>query len=251
MAILWNLPGYGPIMMAQPMRIHYREYLPRRAVLDTATSVWRTNDGEVKAVQQPPYAVYDTASLIPAFEKYFFYLQPAIETWIFDRIRHDEIASLTYNEVMRLRRMKPQGTPNLLDLAVRLQCISIVSQGYGTVWSNNIPGIQEYDYRKLGKSGYEAYDRDSCNRPLPGAINHQMDVAALKYLKKLEKHCVKELSASIFKPKVKPWYELFLAFFVLFWNLEYIHHGAERYIMSKNGTVSLMCIHKTNPKQRC
>jgi hypothetical protein len=66
-----------------------------------------------------------------------------------------------------------------------------------------------------------------------------MDVAAVKYLRKLEKLFVKELATLIFKPRIKPWYELFLAFYVIFWNLEYIHHGAQDYIKSKNGTVSL------------
>ena len=120
---------------------------------------------------------------------------------------------------------------------MRLQCLSVVSQGYGTVWSDNVPGIQAYDYRRLGRSDYEAYDRDSCDRPLPGAITHQMDVAAVKYLRKLEKLFVKELAALIFKPRIKPWYELFLAFYVIFWNLEYINQGAKGYMKSKNGTV--------------
>jgi hypothetical protein len=48
---------------------------------------------------------------------------------------------------------------------------------------------------------------------------------------------VKELAALIFKPRIKPWYELFLAFYVVFWNLEYINQGAKGYIKSKNGTV--------------
>jgi hypothetical protein len=90
----------------------------------------------------------------------------------------------------------------------------------------------------LGSSDYEAYDRKAYDRPLPGAITHQMDVAAVKYLRKLEKLFVKELTTLIFKPKIKPWYELFLAFYVIFWNLKYIHHGAHDYIKSKNGTVS-------------
>ncbi|KAF1963007.1 hypothetical protein CC80DRAFT_434389, partial [Byssothecium circinans] len=236
MEIIWNLPGYGPVSTSQPMRITFRQYAPQRPFLDTTTNMWSNTDGQIKVVEQPPYAVYDTASLIPIFERYFSHLQPAIEAWIFDRVQHDEIALLTYNEVMRLRRQQPPGQRSLLDLVMRIQCLSVVSQGYGTVWSNNIPGIQTVDFASLGRSVYEAYDRNSRDRPLPGAINHQMDVAALKYLKKLERQCVKELSAMMFKSKIKPWYELFLALYVLFWNMEYIHRGANKYIMSKNGT---------------
>lgn len=234
MEILWNLPGYGPIPHSQPLHVTYRSYSPRRGSLDVATSVWSNKEGEVKAVEQPALAIYDTANLVPAFERYFSSLQPAIEEWIFARIQQDEIASLTYTEVLRMRNTKGSSA---LDLAMRLQCLSVVSQGYGSVW-NNIPGIRQYDYRSLGSSDYEAYDRKAYDRPLPGAITHQMDVAAVKYLRKLEKALVKELTTLIFKPKIKPWYELFLAFYVIFWNLEYIHHGAHDYIKSKNGTVS-------------
>ncbi|KAI0615534.1 GAL4 multi-domain protein [Pyrenophora tritici-repentis] len=234
MEIIWNLPGYGPIPNAQPLRIAFRPYSPKRGSLDVATSVWSNRDGQVPSVEQPAYAIYDTANLVLAFERYFSSLQPAIEEWIFARIRQDEVAYHTYQEVVRMRRVTGS---RALDLAMRLQCLSVVSQGYGSVFSNNIPGIREYDYRRLGRSDYEAYDRKSCDRPLPGAINHQMDVAAVKYLRKLEKLFVKELAALIFKPKIKPWYELFLAFYVIFWNLEYIHHGAQDYIKSKNGTL--------------
>ncbi|KAF1852076.1 uncharacterized protein K460DRAFT_271932 [Cucurbitaria berberidis CBS 394.84] len=234
MEIVWNLPGYGLIPNAQPMRITFRPYSPRRGSLDVAASVWSNTQGEVRQLEQPAYAIYDTANLVPAFESYFSRLQPAIEEWIFTRIRQDEVAYMTYQEVVRMRSTKGS---KALDLAMRLQCLSVVSQGYGSVWSNNIPGIREYDYRNLGRSEYEAYDRNSRDRPLPGAMTHQMDVAAVKYLGKLEKAFVKELAALIFKPKIKPWYELFLAFYVIFWNLEYIHHGAQDYIKSKNGTL--------------
>jgi hypothetical protein len=237
MEIMWNLPGYGPIPNAQPIRVAFRPYSPRRGSLDVAASVWTNKDGEVKTIEQPAYAIYDTANLVTAFETYFSSLQPAIEAWIFTRITQDEVAHLTYTEVLRMRTTHGS---RALDLAMRLQCLSVVSQGYGSVWSPNIPGIREYDYRRLGSSDYEAYDRKTYDRPLPGAITHQMDVAAVKYLRKLEKEFVKELAALIFKPKIKPWYELFLAFYVIFWNLEYIHHGANDYIKSKNGTVSAL-----------
>lgn len=235
MEIIWNLPGYGPIPNAQPLRIAFRPYSPKRGPLDVATSVWSNREGQVPTVEQPAYAVYDTANLVVAVERYFSSLQPAIEEWIFARISRDEIAYSTYQEVIRMRQVTGS---KALDLAMRLQCLSVVSQGYGSVFSPNIPGIREYDYSRLGHSDYEAYDRGSCDRPLPGAITHQMDVAAVKYLRKLEKLFVKELAALIFKPKIKPWYELFLTFYVIFWNLEYIHHGAQDYIKSKNGTVS-------------
>jgi hypothetical protein len=235
MEIIWNLPGSGPIPNAQPMRVTFRPYSPQRGSLDVATSVWTNKAGQVNAVEQPAYAIYDTANLVLAFECYFSSLQSSIEDWIFARTQQDEITTLTYTEVLRMRGSNGS---KVLDLAMRLQCLSVVSQGYGSVWSDNIPGIRGYNYRSLGSSDYEAYDRKRSDRPLPGAITHQMDVAALKCLWKLEKFFVKELATLIFKPKIKPWYELFLAFYVIFWNLEYIRHSANNYIKSNEGTTS-------------
>lgn len=239
MEISWNLPMYGPISHnAPPMCITFREYYPNRQLLDTTVSMWTNDEGAVKVVEQPAYAIYDTASFISTFERYFSSMQPSIEAWIFHRVQDDEIALLTYREVVRVRSMKPNGPNNLLDLVMRIQCLSVVSQGYGTIVTQNIPGVREYDYRKMGRSTYEAYDRNSRDRPLTNAINHQMDVAALKYLKKLEGLCLKELKKQMFKSGTKPWYEVFLALYVLFWNMAYIHHGAKKYIVAKNGTVS-------------
>jgi len=230
---MWNLPGSGLIPNSYPLSVNASRYFVKEH--DATASVWSTSNGQINSVEQPAYAVVDTARLILVLERYFLDGQIPIEQWLFQRIQHDDIASRTYEEVLRLRQ-KGKGS-DLLHLVMQIQCLSIVSQGYGTV-HNNIPGIREVDHRRLGSSKYEAYNRNSCDRPLPTGMSNQIDVALLKGLKKLEKACVKEISKQVFKPKIKPWYELFLAFFVLFYNLDYIHHGAEKYIMSKTGTVS-------------
>jgi hypothetical protein len=232
---MYNLPGMGPIPGANPMPFGVRLYHPKRPFLDTTKSVWRNTEGCVVETEQPAYAIKDTANLLLFVERYFSGLQPNIEGYIFELIRHDPIASLTYGEVMRQRQKGSQ----LLDQVMLLQCLSIVSQGYGTVSSTNVPGIKEYDFAKMGRSTYEAYDRNSRDRPLPAAINHQMDVALLKCKKRLEKALLKCLAHEMLRPKIKPWYEIFLALFVLSWNMEYIRRGAEKYILSKNGTVCI------------
>lgn len=249
MEIGWYLPGFGPVSTAEPLRIKYCEYYPEGASFTSTHSEWSNTDGQLMRVEQPPYAAHDTASLQEDVETYFVFYLRAIEQWIFDRNNYDEIARLTYKEACRLRGRNGPAS-RLIDLALQIQCISVVSQGYGTVWSTNVPGIKQYDFRAMGRSVYEAYDRNSCDRPLPGAINHQMDVAFVKFLKRLEAKCQKTISDIFFKKKepILPWYELFLAKFVLTWNLEYIHAGAQGYIRSKSGTVSKPSI---NQYERC
>jgi hypothetical protein len=65
-----------------------------------------------------------------------------------------------------------------------------------------------------------------------------MDVAFVKFLRRLKENIFKVLAKKIFKAGLKLWYELFVALFVLLWNLEYIHSGAEHYIKAKRGPVS-------------
>ncbi|KAF2005267.1 hypothetical protein P154DRAFT_560177 [Amniculicola lignicola CBS 123094] len=233
MDIMWNLPGHGPISRGNPIRIIYRKYYPEAADIDTTVSVW-TSTGGRQEVKQAPYAAYDTKRLQADVEMFFKENSGPIEGYVMQRIRENELAHLTYQEIWRLRQ-KPNGGA-LLDLAIKLQCLSVMSQGYGTVWSKDIPGIHEYDFAKAGISGYDAYDRGSRDQPLPAAITHQIDVVILKFLKKLEKECEAALANRIFNTKIKPWYELFLALFILLFNIGYIERGAEKYMMSKRNT---------------
>ncbi|ORY00359.1 hypothetical protein BCR34DRAFT_112691 [Clohesyomyces aquaticus] len=234
MDISWNLPGFGHMRSRAPLRVEFREYVSdgQLANLDPTAQYWQNTAGQVNRISQPPYAIVETDRLAERVGEWFLANQPAIEAWILDRVKDDELSLLTYREVMRNR----PGS-DLLKTALKLQCLSIVSQGYGSVWSSNIAGIKEYDYPKLGRSEYEAYDRPGPDRPLPAAIAHQIDVAVLNCLKKLEKQCAKQLMRFIFQSGRKDWYQLFLTFFVLLWNLEYIHGSAESYIMSKSGTM--------------
>jgi hypothetical protein len=241
MEIIWNLPGFGPISTNQPLQIKFREYHPEATSIESTESQWQTTEGVFVKLETPPYAVHDTAALQEDVEAYFLYTLPSVEHWIFGRNRHDEIAWLTYSEAVRMRGRPGMGS-ELLQLALQLQYLSVVSQGYGSVWTNDIPGIKQYDFKAMGHSPYEAYDRNTSDRPLPVAINHQMDVAFVKFLRRLEEKTFKILAKKIFKTGLKPWYELFLALFVLLWNLEYIHSGAEHYIKAKRGTVSAPCV---------
>jgi len=227
------------------MGLKIRKHLTDK--FDTTKSVWKNSEGEVKQIEQPPYAIIDTASLVAFLESYFLSLQAEIEnSWLFARIQHDEIAYLTFLEAIRLRNNGSKA----LRIALMISCLSIVSQGYGTAQSNDVPGIREVDYKRMGHSEYEAYNRDSCERPLPPSITHAIDVGLLKALKKLEKELIKVLTDMIFKPKIKPWYELFLTFFVIFWNLDYIRQGATSYNNAKHGTVSTSYMMKIRKRKR-
>lgn len=236
MPTVWNLPRFGPFTRT-PLRIRVREYEPEDNTINSTESQWKNTNGELVRVRQHPYAVYDTGQLPNDVSAWLSESLPDFYQWLLARSRHDKITELTYREAMRLE--SNSGPGQLLNCALQIQYYSVISQGYCSVSSDDIPGIKEYDFSRMGHSTYEAYDRNAYDKPVPTAINHQMDVAAVKLLERYEETCKKLLKHHLFQPGSKvPWYYLFLTFFVLICNLEYIHSSAESYIASKRGTVS-------------
>ncbi|KAL1624670.1 hypothetical protein SLS56_007733 [Neofusicoccum ribis] len=53
-----------------------------------------------------------------------------------------------------------------------------------------------------------------------------------------EKKLVKELKQAMFKSKPKPWYEIFLAYFVIMWHLKFIHGEAVGFMNCREQTDS-------------
>ncbi|OCK75544.1 hypothetical protein K432DRAFT_465531 [Lepidopterella palustris CBS 459.81] len=232
MDVRWNLPGSTPIRRST-IPVQFRSYRPETSDdCDSTTYRWQVN-GVEKMIELPPYAVYDTGALLDDVERFVIESQPEVEAWILEKWEPDSLAFLTFKEAMRYRS---QLGSNIIALALQIQCGAIMSQGYGSVMEAHIPGLFDVDYRTFGHCGYEAYDR-ARDRPLPQAMGHQFDVAILKYINRLQKALLKDLRKKIFQPGIKPWYELFLTFFILLSNLEYIHGGALGYMNSKMQTM--------------
>jgi len=233
MEIRWNLPGSTPIE-GSILPVLFRTYRPEPTDdFDTTTYHWQVN-GQARKIVLPPFAVYDTGALLEDVEKFLCDNQPEIETWVTNKSNDDRLAALTYKEALRYRS---QPGSDIIKMAIQMQCGAVMSQGYGSVTDPHVLRLPNIDYRHFGRCGYEAYDRD-VDCPVPQAMGHQFDVAILKYINRLQKDLIKELRKKIFQPGIKPWYELFLTFFILLSNLEYIHGGALGYLNSKRKTVS-------------
>lgn len=232
MEIRWNLPGSTPIE-GSILPVLFRTYRPEPTDdFDTTTYHWQVN-GQARKIVLPPFAVYDTGALLEDVEKFLRDNQPEIETWVTNKSNDDRLAALTYKEALRYRS---QPGSDIIKMAIQMQCGAVMSQGYGSVTDPHVLRLPNVDYRHFGRCGYEAYDRD-VDCPVPQAMGHQFDVAILKYINRLQKDLIKELRKKIFQPGIKPWYELFLTFFILLSNLEYIHGGALGYLNSKRKTM--------------
>ncbi|OCL01900.1 hypothetical protein AOQ84DRAFT_349986 [Glonium stellatum] len=232
MAVKWNLPGSTPIEGSH-LSVLFRTYRPEPADdCDTTTYHWQVN-GQAHKIALPPFAVYDTVALQDDVEKFLCDNQLEIEDWVLGRCNDDKLATLTYKEALRYRS---EPGSDIITMALQMQCGAVMSQGYGSVMDPRVWKLPSVDYRQFGRCGYEAYDR-VVDCPVPQAMGHQFDVAILKYINRLQKDLIKELRKKIFQPGIKPWYELFLTFFILLSNLEYIHGGALGYLTSKRNTM--------------
>lgn len=110
---------------------------------------------------------------------------------------HNRLLLITYVEASQYRTAY-QST--MIDLALKMNCGAIMSQGWGSTVDEEIFGIEEVDCGGFGKSGYDKYNRPN-DRPLPQAMDYQVDVAILLQLKSYEKNLLKILTAKLFGKK--------------------------------------------------
>ncbi|KAF2268144.1 hypothetical protein CC78DRAFT_530087 [Lojkania enalia] len=236
MDIRWTIPGIrsGSVEGVDiHLSIGYSEYRAEQANMDTTTSPHRSIAGNKMCITQPAYAIYDTGKFQEDLHRHIAQVLPHIEVYcVSTRVNHDPLAQLTFREVWRMQMTQ---NSTLLNLTMQIMGISLLSQGYGTVTSDNVPRIKYYDYSTVGYSSYQAYNRPP-GSPLPIAINHQMDVAMLNRGKDLERLFRKLLKKIFHSSGNKPWYEIFLSLFVLFWNLDYVCTSAKEYVDAKCGT---------------
>ncbi|KAI0109472.1 hypothetical protein GGR51DRAFT_569799 [Nemania sp. FL0031] len=215
--IRWNLPG-GRVVDLPLLRTTCKTFSPRSN--DTHHITWNIGDRIVE-VELPPYACDDTAAVLSEVEHFLDQGNTAIINYILQDTK-DATTSLTLKEAMRYNS-KHKST--VIDLALRIRSASYCSQGWGSITGPENLGINTVDFNEFGECGYAAYDRGK-DVPLPLSIDHQFDVALLLVIKKHQDELIKTLSGMINAKGQKPWYEIFLAVFVMLSNLEYVHAGS-------------------------
>ncbi|KAJ8120054.1 hypothetical protein ONZ43_g3141 [Nemania bipapillata] len=182
--------------ITQTKSIEIRWNLPGGHLIDLP--LLKTTWGRVVEVELPPYACDNTTTVISEVGHFLDQGNTAIIS-------------------------KYKST--IIDLALRIRSGSYCSQGWGSITGPESLGINAVDFNEFGECGYAAYDRGK-DVPLPLSIDHQFDVALLLIIKKHQDKLVKTLSKMIKVKGQKPWYEIFLAVFVMLSNLEYVHTGS-------------------------
>ncbi|KAK6503701.1 hypothetical protein TWF481_008705 [Arthrobotrys musiformis] len=226
MDLRWSLPGKTRVNLP-PLKVFAREYQPDPNDA-TTTYYWQVNGQEI-LLKTKAHACPDDDELLRDVQQFLDQSQVEVQRWVMEQ-QTDPLALLTYKEAIRYR---DRTGSNLIDLALRMQCGAILSQGWGTVVNGEMTDQETNALREAGICDYDKYNRFQ-NRPVTQAMGHQLDVAILKNIMLDQEKLIKQLKDLLFGPvKEKPWYQIFLAYSVLLLNLEFIHHGARTYIISK------------------
>ncbi|KAF2238023.1 hypothetical protein EV356DRAFT_529518 [Viridothelium virens] len=228
----WFIPGTPGTKAKSPSRLvlsNCRQYLPEN---DQSQYITWQSHGKVYEEKLPSYAVEDTENLSRKVVDFLNKCQPWVEGVIRNRPM-DQISRWTYEEVFRWRRTRP--STKLIDDALQLQYCSIMCQGWASLTDLEDLGIPRKNFSQYGPSTYEEFASNG-HRPVPQSIDHQIDVAMLLHMRNIEKRLMRSLKQKVAKNQKDSWYEIFLCYFILLTNLQYIHSGASAYLESQRQT---------------
>lgn len=214
----WILPGNisRPI---QGFKVPCHEFILSDG--DITAETWQVA-GKVTTIDLPRFACADVSKLAKIVEEMVEQNRAAVEEKIGQSIA-DPLAQATLNEAFRYA---PKN--NMIKLALRIRSTAVFSEGWGSIVGTETFGTPEVDNAVDGFG----------TRPIPPALSHQLDVVFLKMMGRDEQALVKELKKAIFRKNPKPWYEIFLACFVIMSHLKFIRGEVVRVMKCQEQTVS-------------
>lgn len=221
--IYWTLPGkISQSIQDLTLSVPCHEFILSSG--DITAENWQVG-GKVTTINLPRFACADTNKLAKSVEKMVENNRAAVEDKLRDSIK-DPLAQATFDEANRYAR---KNNSEMIKLALRIRSTAAFCQGWGSITGSEDLGTPEVDNAEEGYCG---------TRPISPALCHQIDVVFLKMMERDEQKLVKELKKAIFRKNPKPWYEIFLAYFVIMWHLNYIHGQAVGFMRSQEQTVS-------------
>ena len=218
--IKWTIPK-GDSSKLPGFAFPCQEYDPRPG--DVTQFDWQEN-GRVTKLPLPTFACPNRERLLEIVGTFLRDCQPILEA---DRINHitDELERLTFSEATRIAK---RDKSSILELALRIHTNTILSAGWGTPAGTETLGIPRIVNASAGHVG---------DRPLPPAIDHQIDVAMWETIRKDQQSLLKKLKQKLYNKGPKQWLELFLTFFVSLANIQYVHGRATEWMKCQQQTV--------------
>lgn len=218
--IKWQLPIKSQLRLPTWLA-PCRAYTPRHG--DFTHEEWQI-EGRPEWVDLPAYASSDHFDLTNRLETFIEACRPAIQEHMLAETQ-DEIARLTFNEAIRYARVHGS---KIVTLALRVRTTAILSAGWGSIVGSETLGTPLVDSANYGFMG---------ERPTPVALAHQEDVIFVNAMERDERAIVKMLRGKIFQKDPKPWYEIYLTYFIMITHLTFIHFQALNFMKCRQKTV--------------
>lgn len=203
-----------------------REFKPRPKI-DLLHEEWHIN-GVSRTLELPAYAASDTVELTESLENYVERCRSEMQKLMMDQIT-DELSLATFQEAIRYAEVKDC---ELIKLALQVRTTALLSAGWGTLTGNETLGISYVDGANAAYCG---------DIPTPVPLAHQFDVVFVNAMHTMERRIVEVLKGKIFQRKPKPWYEIFLTYFIMLTHLQFIHDQAVGFMKVREQTVSITC----------
>lgn len=223
----WTVPG-GCSSKLPTLVIECQEFVPRH---DDVTAAKFQHNGLASSIDLPTFAIYDTAKLGRTVSKFLDSGRDLIEIDLVDQVAN-ELERRTLEEAYRFAAKYKSP---MLEIALRLLANTRLSAGCGTPEGDETLGIGNVSNADSGFVG---------EKPLPPAIDHQIDVAIWEILHEDHQALIKQLKAKIFCKGRKPWLEIFLTVFVALANMQFVHRQAFGWMNSQQHTVRTQRIYK-------
>ena len=214
----WTLPS-GCSLNLPEIVVECQEYVPRKG--DVVAAKWQV-DGRVRSILLPTFACKEQKRLLEAVREFLDAAQESAEANMMAQIT-DELERLTINEARR-----KSDESEMILLALRIRKNAIMSAGWGTPIGNETLDIPEIVNPSAGHIG---------ERPLPPALDHQIDVAMWEIIKEDQQSLIRMLRDKLYESGPKPWLEIFLTFFVSLANVQYVHSQALEWKKCQQQTV--------------
>ena len=186
---------------------------------------WSVN-GIRRQILLPAYASSDTAELTESLESFVEQCRPTMEKLMLDQIT-DELSLATFQEAIRYSQVQDS---ELIKLALEVRTTALLSAGWGSLVGHETLGTEPVDGANAGYCG---------DIPTPVPLSHQFDVVFRAAMHRAERKVVKLLKTKIFHIKPRPWYEIFLTYFVMLTHLQFIYDQAVGFMRARQETVSV------------
>jgi hypothetical protein len=225
--IKWQLPMKQDITLPTwTASVH--EFIPRDGI-DLIHEEWQIN-GETHVLELPPWAAYDTAGLKRDLGDFIEQCRPAMQELMLETVV-DELSLSTFQEAIRYSEVSDS---ELIRLALRVRTTSLLSAGWGSIVGEDTLGIPRVDGANAAFCG---------DTPTPVPLAHQFDVVFITAMYELEREVVKGLKKKLFQKDPKPWYEIFLTYFIMVTHLQFTHSQAMAFVKVREQTVNYTLWH--------